>query len=360
MNTMPFTEPPISAQEFLSSPPTGPVPAVCVVFGEEAFFKREVLRTVREQVLAREGAEFSLERFSGPQADWQAVAEGLFTLPMFTRERRLVLVEEADSFVTRYRTELEAYVGHPCSSSVLVLEVKSWLSTTRLAKAVAQTGWTVDCSPLKPAQIPYWLRQWAMKNYRIRLDPNAASLLVEWAGTALGLLDQELQKLALVVGPDGLVLPEHVEQYTGSWRTKTIWDILDAALAGNLTEALVQLDRLLLAGETPVGLLAALNASLRRFAAATKRILDAEATGQRLSLREALQLSGVSGYFLGKAEKQLRQLSRARGTQLYRWLLEADLAVKGASALPPRTVIEILLIRLVAPPQNQPDPVRMK
>jgi len=344
---------PFSAKDFLSSPPNDPIPAVCVVFGEETFFKRQVLRWLQGHLASQKEVDFSIERFSGTQADWRTVAGGLFTLAMFGPSRRLIVLEEADPFVSRYRTELEEYVDHPCASSVLVLEVKSWPSNTRLAKAVAKTGWTIDGSPLKASQIPHWLTQWARQTYHIRLDSDAAQLLLDWVGTELGLLDQELQKLALVVGPNGQVLPEQVEQYSGSWRTKTIWEVLDAALAGNLAEALTYLDRLLLAGETPVGLAAQISAALRRFAAATRKILDAEATGERLSLREALRQVGCPVYFLEKAEAQLRRLGRVRGVHLYPWLLETDLALKGGSALPPRLVLETLLMRLAAPPETR-------
>ena len=342
-----------SAKDFLVSPPKGPVPPVCVVFGQEVFLKRQVLRVVREQLGGQAEGDLAIERFAGAQADWAEVSQALWTLPMFGPPVRLILVEEADGFVSRFREPLEQYVGQPCRKSVLVLEVSSWPSNTRLAKAVATSGWTVDCSPFRAGQIAGWLAVWARQTYQIRLEPEAAHLLVDWIGTELGLLDQELQKLALAVGPNGRVLPEHVQKYSASWRTKTVWEVLDAALAGNLSEALTHLDRLLLAGETPVGLFAQMSASLRRFAAAARRVLDAEASGQRISLREALRQAGVVPYFLDKAEAQLRRLGRARASQLYRWLLETDLALKGSSALPPRLVLEGLLVRLAAPQETK-------
>jgi len=343
-----------SAKDFLVSPPKEPVPPVCVVFGQEVFLKRQVLRVVREQLAGPAADELPMERFAGAQTDWAEVSQALWTLPMFGPSIRLILVEEADGFVSRFREALEQYVGQPCRKSVLVLEVNSWPGNTRLAKAVAAGGWTVDCTPLRPGQIAGWLAVWARQSYQIRLEPEAAELLVEWIGTELGLLDQEVQKLALAVGPNGRVFPEHVQKYSGSWRTKTVWEVLDAALAGNLAEALTHLDRLLLAGETPVGLFAQMSASLRRFAAAARRVLDAEAAGQRISLRDALRQAGVVPYFLDKAEAQLRRLGRARASQLYHWLLETDLALKGSSALPPRLVLEGLLMRLAAPQESRP------
>ena len=48
------------------------------------------------------------------------VLDELFTLPFFSR-RRLVIVEEADTFVTKHRKDLEAYVQAPSTSGTLVL-----------------------------------------------------------------------------------------------------------------------------------------------------------------------------------------------------------------------------------------------
>jgi hypothetical protein len=41
--------------------------------------------------------------------------------------------------------------------------------------------------------------------------------------------------------------------------------------------------------------------------------------------------------------------------RLYDWLLEADLGMKGGSALPPRTLLERLVLRLALP---NPGPAR--
>ena len=44
---------------------------------------------------------------------------------------------DADEFVTKYRGPLEKYFEKPARKSVLVLNVKTWAKTTRLAKQVA-------------------------------------------------------------------------------------------------------------------------------------------------------------------------------------------------------------------------------
>jgi DNA polymerase-3 subunit delta len=162
-------------------------------------------------------------------------------------------------------------------------------------------------------------------------------------------LDQELAKLASAAGPGGKVTAQTVRQFVGSWRAKTTWEMLDAALDGDVPGALVQLDRLLLSGENPVALLGQISYSLRQFAAATQLVVQAEAAGRRISPREALVQAGTKAFVLNRAEPQLRRLGRQRGDQLYQRLLETDLALKGDSAAPPRYILERLLVRLAAP-----------
>jgi DNA polymerase-3 subunit delta len=117
---------------------------------------------------------------------------------------------------------------------------------------------------------------------------------------------------------------------------------------GHVADAMLQLDRLLSSGEQPIGILGQISASLRRFAAATRLVLQAETAGRRASLREVLQQAGVKPFVLQRAERQIRQLGRQRGGQLYRWLLQADLDLKGESTMPPRVILERLIVRLAA------------
>ena len=143
---------------------------------------------------------------------------------------------------------------------------------------------------------------------------------------------------------------EMVEQFVGGWRAKTTWDMLDAAAEGRARQALVELDRLLLAGETPIGLLGQIGSTLRRFAAATRFIEQAEADGRRTNLRQALEAAGVKPvpFIMNKNEAQLRRVGRQRASKLFQWVLDADLALKGPSSQPARAriVLEQLIARL--------------
>lgn len=335
----------LAAIDFLAEKHDAP-PGVCALFGDEPLLKRLVRRVLRATALAGEDAEFSEFSFTGDQVVWRDVSDALATRSLFGGGRRLVIVDGADDFVSAHRAALEDYVARPATDAVLVLDVGSWPSNTRLYKAVTANGWNIDCSSPAPAKLSKWLVARALAEHRVKLDAAAVEALLEIVGPQLGLLDQELAKLAAFVGDQKHVTADVVNDLVGGWRAKTTWDMLDAALAGDASAALVQLDRLLLSGENPVGLLAQMAASLRRMATAARLIEQDIAEGRRPQLRPALEQAGIKSFVLGKTEGQMRQLGRGRASKLGDWLLESDLALKGGSGLEPRHVLETLIARM--------------
>ena len=344
----------ISATAFLAKP--NPTPPVYVVFGDDDFLRRQVLLALRGAVLGEEDAEISLTRFEGRDAQLPDVLGELETVAMFGGSRRLVVVEQADDFVTRYRAELEKYVAAPAPTGALVLEMKSFPANTRLYKTVASQGLAIDASAPKGALLVRWLTDWAARHHAAEITRPAAELLIELTGPELGLLDQEVARLALSTGSGKRITPELVKQHVGVWRAKTAWELVDAALDGRVPEAMRQLDLLLGAGEQPIGVLGQISYSLRQLAAATRLIIQAEASGRRVSVVEALERAGVRSFVLRKTEPRLRRLGRQRGRQLYRWLLQADLDLKGASSAPARLILERLIVRLAANPNDLTRP----
>ena len=344
-----MAEKPTTALDYLANPAKYPTKPVCAVFGDETFLRRQTILALRTAVLGGDDADFSLATFEGNKVVFRDVHEVLSTVAMFGGGNRLAVVENADDFVTRYRPQLEDYVAKPSRSGVSVLDLDSLPSNTRLYKSIAASGLLIDAGSPPPARLTKWLADWAKQHHRVVLSPSAADLLVERIGPELGLLDQELAKLALVVGDDRKVTPELIDSSVGGWRTKTTWEMLDAAMDGHVADAMLQLDRLLSSGEQPIGILGQISASLRRFAAATRLVLQAETARRRPNLREVLEQAGVRSFVLQRAERQLRLLGRQRGAQLYRWLLQADLDLKGESTMPPRLILERLIVRLAAP-----------
>ena len=344
--------------DFLAKP-SAEIPPVVVLFGSEAFLKRLATQQLRSAIV--EDEDSPVATFEGNSVEWRDVVDELSTMSLFGGGRRVAIVAEADPFVSRERGRLEDYVAKPKKSGVLVLQVGTWAANTRLYKAIDKTGLQIDCRApekavgkrkvLDEAKLCKWLAAWTQAQHSAKLDATAAEMLLEITGPELGMLDQELAKLALFAGEGGTINVQMVRDVVGGWRTNTIWELVDAAADGDAAEALRQLDRLLQAGEHPVALFGQMAWSLRRFAAATRIYQEAERSKNRLALRDALIQAGFQHWNrkgLERAEAQLKQLGRERAGKLYQWLLETDLALKGSHSNPHRArfAIEQLFLRM--------------
>jgi DNA polymerase-3 subunit delta len=354
----------VDGLDFTANPEKYPVSNVCAIYGDEAFLKHEALVALRRRVLGGDDSEFCLTFFTGKETNLREVLDALAAISLFGGGRRMVVVEEADSFVTQYRAQLEDYVTHPAAGGVLVLDVRTWPGNTRLAKALAADGLAIECRSAdawepaerksKERQLKTWLAEWVKREHGVRLEAAAGDALLELVPPEPGILVQELEKIVPLAGDRRTIDAKLVRDHVGGWRARTTWDMIDAAADGRAADALAQLDRLIAAGEKPQGLLPQIASSLRRFAISAELIASAEARRTRIAMRDALKEAGVPHFKLSDAERQLRQIGRSRARELNGWLLAADLAVKGHNASNDRARIELerLIVRLSATAQR--------
>jgi DNA polymerase-3 subunit delta len=329
---------------FLDRLATATPQALYVLHGDEAFLKRQVQQALRVLVLGSEDNAFALAVHAGDRATWAAVTEDLHTLP-FLSPRRLVIVENADPFVSAERPRLERLFrdlsGRSNPTGILVLDVQNWASNTNLAKQTPDSSLIV-CKALSPQQLPAWCMRHCQSKHGKTLASAAARLLVELVGAEMGVLDQEMEKLAVYVGSAPKIETRDVDQLVGQSRAEQTFRIFDLIGEGKAGEALSFLDRMLDQGTDPLAVLGAFRWQLRRLA------LSARLNSQGIPLDTAMTRAGVATFPSARrsAEQQMRHLGRRRLDQLFEWLLEADQGLKGYSQLPPRTLLERLVVRL--------------
>jgi DNA polymerase-3 subunit delta len=330
----------MDALTFLQNPAKTPAQPLYVLAGDEPFVKRHALKALRSLLLGTKENPFGWSVLPGEKLSWSAVHSELTTLP-FLGPRRVVVVDAADPFVTAARDKLEAYVGAPAATGVLILDVKSWPATTRLAKMVPDKA-TLVCKAPIAQRLSAWCQQWCQAQHGKAMSAEAARLLVELVGADMGLLDQELSKLAVFVGDGKKIDTGDVDQLVGNNREENVWKIFDLIGVGQTAAALTLLDRLLTQGEEPLRLLGALASKLRSYAQ-TYRL-----TTIGRSLSEAMDEAGIPTYPLARqgAEHALRHLGGRRLNAIYDWLLDTNRGLKGGSELSPRAQMERLVIQL--------------
>ncbi len=217
-----------------------PKPVYALV-GEDSFLQLEKLAVIRAQL----GKDVQTADFDGEKAQLAEVLDELRSFAMFGGGGKLVIVRNADDFISRYREQLEDYVNEPSSTGVLVLRVKTLPGNQRIAKLIAKSGEVEKCEP--PKDVAGWILSRAKSIHKLSVDAPAARLLVELIGNDLGRLDNELAKLALQVEA-GKVNSDAVLRSASFQREQEMYDLTNELAMGKPAEALrrwrqlVQLD----------------------------------------------------------------------------------------------------------------------
>lgn len=328
------------ATEFLSKNKTLPNVPVLVLYGSERFLKLEVLKLV-PGCGDEDSDDVTLTRVAGKDAELRSVCDELLTVSMFG-DQRIVIIEDADEFITKNRAGMEKYVGKPAPTSLLILDVKSWPKNTKLAKAAGKIGLNIECGELKGSALAQWLISTAKAEHQKTLDRETAQLIVQLAGDSLGLLQQELDKLASLVGDAEKITQDDVLRVVGGWRIQTTWAMLDAIRDGQIGDAIDYLDRLILAGDAPQKILGGLTFTFRKLAEAT------EHARQTRDLNGGLRSAGVFPAALGPSERYLKRIGFGKASRILQMLIEADANMKGGSRVDPKVQLEALFVRLAS------------
>ncbi len=313
-----------------------PLP-IYVLAGDQDFLKRQVRALLKSSILGENDDPFALTTFPGEKTAFAEVIDAVSTRP-FLSPRRLVVVQDADPFVTAARDKLERYVSKPSTAGVLILEVKTWTSTTRLAKALVAN--TIQCKAPSKAKLPDWCVNWALARFGKQLVAAAARSLVDLVGEDMGQLDTELNKLTLYVGDRARITAEDVDRLVSNSREENVWQIFDRIAEGDAAGALRLLDGLLAQGEEFFKLLGAMAASLRKLAQAGRLSM------QGATLAEAMERANVPPFVRRGAEAQMRHLGRQRLARLYDWLMEANMLARTTDGPPKELILERLIVRL--------------
>lgn len=336
----------MDALQFLKATSAKRQPIYALV-GDEPFLKRHARERIISTAIGDEDPSFAVGVYAGDKLSFSTARNELETLP-FLAPCRVVVVEGADAFVTANRPALEAYAAKPSSVGVLVLDVETFPENTKLAKALPDAAKIVCKAPpaYKLHDLQPWLIGWARSAHKKKLAPEAAELLLELVGSSMGLLDQELGKLAVAAGTKPDIVAADVERMVGRSKAADVFRILDAIGDGKPGAALSIVEELFSEGEDPMAIMGPLTGSLRKLAAVGRFVF-----GERMALGPAMDAAGVPKWdkIRQGTERQMRRLGQNRLNKLTDWLVEINLGLKGGCALPERVQVERLIVVLARP-----------
>jgi DNA polymerase III delta subunit len=218
-------------------------PPVVALVGPDSFLQLESL----SRLLSTMPGDTIRVDADGERAELADVLDELRSFAMFGGGK-VVVLRSADAFVTKFRSQLEDYLGKPSNSATLVLRLSSLPSNQRIFKLITKVGTVEKCEPPKGSALPRWIVDRARAVHKLKIAPDAAGMLSELVGEDLGRIDSELSKLALQVEPNAVATVNDVTAGVAFQREQEMYDMTNELAAGHPDRAmkrwrqLVQLD----------------------------------------------------------------------------------------------------------------------
>lgn len=210
---------------------------VYLLMGDEPFYPDMVCDAVIQYALEDSERDFNQSIYYGADVSADTVITTARRYPMFA-ERQLVVVREAQ--MMKSLEDLSVYCARPLDSTVLVICMHGASADKRksLYKSVLKTGAVVESAAVRDYEIARWISAY-YAGRGLRISPDAAALLGEYAGTDLSKIAVETDKLMknLPEGADRVEISD-IEKNVGISRQYSIFELTKELSYRNSAKAL--------------------------------------------------------------------------------------------------------------------------
>ncbi|GAA4277343.1 DNA polymerase III subunit delta [Aquimarina mytili] len=214
----------------------GNIKPIYFLMGEEPYYIDRISEFIDKNVLAEEEKGFNQMVLYGRDVTIEDIVANAKRFPMMA-ERQVVIVKEAQD-LSRTIEKLADYAENPQSSTVLVMcyKYKKIDKRKKLYKIVAKNGVIFEGKKLYENQVADWIRR-VLAGAKYTIEPKAAQMLVEFLGTDLGKINNELEKLKLIIPAESQITANQIEENIGISKDFNNFELRKAIGSRNVVKA---------------------------------------------------------------------------------------------------------------------------
>lgn len=222
--------------QIVSDIKSGNIKPIYFLMGEEPYYIDKISDYIEENVLDEAEKGFNQIVMYGRDVSVEEIVASAKRFPMMA-ERQVLIVKEAQD-LSRTIEKLTSYAENLQPSTVLVLnyKYKKLDKRKKLYKAVSKNGLIFESKPLYENQVSDWIRR-VLGGKKYQVEPKAAQMLVEFLGTNLSKISNELDKLTTILPQRTIITPEHVEENIGISKDFNNFELRKAIGERNIVKA---------------------------------------------------------------------------------------------------------------------------
>lgn len=206
------------------------------LMGEEPYYIDKISEYIEKNVLDESEKGFNQQIMYGRDASIEEIVSSAKRYPMMA-ERQVIIVKEAQD-LSRTIDKLESYANNPQPTTILVINYKyKKLDKRKKAyKAIAKNGLIYESKKMYDNQVSDWIRG-VLSGKKYNIEPKAAHLLVEFLGTDLSKISNELDKLTSVLPAETIINSSHIEENIGISKDFNNFELRKAVGERNVVKA---------------------------------------------------------------------------------------------------------------------------
>lgn len=227
----------ILCKELIDNARNGRFKPIYLLMGDEPYYPELVCQAILDNCIDEAAKDFNETICYGADVTAEQVVTAARRFPMMS-DRQLIVVKEAQ--MIKNIEDLGFYCNEPLDTTVLVILMHKASVDKRklLYKYIQKSGVVVD----SPAVRDYEITNWIISYYNgrgLQIDPRAAALLGEYAGTDLSTIAVETDKLVKNI-PENVtrVTLEDIEKNVGISRQYSIFELNKELSLKNAEKAL--------------------------------------------------------------------------------------------------------------------------
>ena len=192
----------------------GNIKPIYFLMGDEPYYIDKISDYIEDTVLDEAEKGFNLQVMYGRDATIEGIVSSAKRYPMMA-ERQVLIIKEAQGLSLNIE-KLVAYAENPQPTTVLVLnyKYKKLDKRKKLHKVITKTGLVYESKKLYDNQVGDWIRR-VLSGKKYQIEPKASQMLVEFLGTDLSKISNELDKLMLVLPKESIINDKHIEDNIG-------------------------------------------------------------------------------------------------------------------------------------------------
>ncbi|WP_298263119.1 DNA polymerase III subunit delta [uncultured Lutibacter sp.] len=321
---------------------SGNIKPIYFLMGEEPYYIDKISEYIEENILSEEEKGFNQMVLYGRDVSIDDIVDNAKRFPMMA-DKQVVIIKEAQD-LSRTIENLTLYANNPQPSTVLVIcyKYKKLDKRKALYKAIQKVGLVYESKKLYENQVADWIRRvLAGKNYKI--DTKATLMLVEFLGTDLSKISNELDKLMVVLPKTSTISPKDIEENIGISKDYNNFELRKAIGEKNIVKANEIINYF---GQNQKANPLVVTISLLNSLFTQLLIYHSLKDKSKNSIAKSL---GISPFFVSDYSIAAKNYPMRKVSQVISLLREADIKSKGvgANALPARDILKELLFKIM-------------